>query len=990
LIFFAVVVFAGSLVGQSTTGRLRGLVTDPSGAVIPGAAVSVKNASGLSLAVKSDGAGNYEVKNLSAGKYTVSVVAKGFRATAEEVEITAGQEKKLDFPLEILAQEEKVEVESEAAKVSVNPDSNASTMVISGKDLDALSDDPDELQSELQALAGPSAGPNGGQIYIDGFTGGQLPPKSSIREIRINQNPFSAQYDRMGFGRIEILTKPGTDKPHGQFSYNDNHSLFDALNPYGSHEPDFSSEIVNSNVGGPLGKKASYFVNFERRNIHDAAVINADAFTNAGVAPVGVLNPRIRTSAGVRFDYQLAANNTLMVRYQYNHNNEENNGLSPQTLPSVAYNQTSSEHTIQISDTQILSPKVINETRFEWERGTSDQNPLNTSPTINVSATFSEGGSPQGTSSGQTDHYELQNYTSINLGNHFLRLGGRLRATSQSSFSNAGFNGAFTFAGTPTLTPLKAFQAGVPSAYSITTGQTKFSNTFVDAGLYFEDDWKLRQNMTLSLGLRYETQTGISDHADWAPRVGFAWGIHPGKNTPPKTVIRAGFGIFYDRFGQNLIMQADRLNGSAQLQFSEDNSTTPGQADLVARYATYPTLQPAPVSTNTTYSIDPTLRTPYTIQAVGSVERQITKKATVTVSYIHSQGLHQLFNFNCQAISQGLCDSFETPSLPGVIQPRQYVYLADGFFRQNQMIANFNMRASAKVTIFSFYSLSYANSNTFGAGSSPSDPVGGVAADYGRASFDVRNRLFFGGTFALRYGLRLSPFMIANSGAPYNITAGHDLNHDFIYNDRPALASIAPGASVNGPCSKATPTTPVCSQPGLPDFNVFPGAGVPRIPVNFGNGPSQFTLNLRLSKTFGLGPKLRTVANADQGPGQRGEGGRGMGGGPRPGGGEAGGGRGPGGPGGGGPGGGGGGPRGGPGGMGGGGFGGGGGERSADHRYSLTLSANARNLFNNVNAGQPIGNLSSQNFGHSTSLAGGPFNTQSANRRLDFQMSFAF
>ena len=177
------------------------------------------------------------------------------------------------------------------------------------------------------------------------------------------------------------------------------------------------------------------------------------------------------------------------------------------------------------------------------------------------------------------------------------------------------------------------------------------------------------------------------------------------------------------------------------------------------------------------------------------------------------------------------------------------------------------------------------------------------------------------------------------------------------------------------------------SVPGFPDFNVFPGANVPRIPVNFGNGPSQFTLNVRLSKTFGLGPKLQTVAanrqgNGDQG--QRGEGGRGMGGGPRPGGGGDGG-HGPGGPAGGG------GPRGGgPGGMGGGGFGGGGGERSSDHRYSLTLSANARNLFNNVNAGQPIGNLSSGSFGKSTSLAGGPFNTQSANRRLDFQVSFAF
>src|SRR5262249_57811761 len=92
--------------------------------------------------------------------------------------------------------------------------SNANSITLKGKDLEALSDDPDELQDELTALAGPSAGPNGGQIYIDGFTAGQLPPKSSIREIRLNQNPFSAEYDQLGYGRIEILTNPPTNNFH--------------------------------------------------------------------------------------------------------------------------------------------------------------------------------------------------------------------------------------------------------------------------------------------------------------------------------------------------------------------------------------------------------------------------------------------------------------------------------------------------------------------------------------------------------------------------------------------------------------------------------------------------------------------------------------------------------------------------------------------------------------------------------------------------------
>jgi hypothetical protein len=960
-------VVTGSLLAQSQPGRLHGQVTDPSGAVIPNATISLKNSSGLTVPAKSDGSGGYDIKNLAPGTYTVTVSAKGFTKSALQVAIVAGQDKTLDLPLEIATKEEEVVVESEGAKVSTDPNNNAGTLVITGKDLDALSDDPDELQSELQALAGPSAGPNGGQIYIDGFTGGQLPPKSSIREIRINQNPFSAQFDRMGFGRIEILTKPGTDKPHGQFFFNDNHSMFDALNPFAASEPDFSTQMINGNVGGPLSKKASYFFNVERRNIHDAAVITPSAFADANVPVVGVLNPRVRTAVNSRLDYQLTPNNTLMVRYQYTHNSEQNDGVAQLALPSQAYNQTSYEHTIQVADTQVLSAKAINETRFEWERGGTNQNALTQGPTIRVLGAFTGGGNPLGLSDSVSDHFELQNYTSINLNTHFLRMGGRLRTTALTSSSTRSFNGIYTFSS------LAAFQASTPtpSQLLIVTGTPAIANTFVDAGFYAEDDWKIRPNMTLSYGLRFETQNGIQDHGDWAPRLGFAWGLGGKKNAAPKTIIRTGFGIFYDRFGQNLIVNAEQLNGINQRQFTFLSTTVAGQACLAAypnpMAASCPT--PTTAGASTTYTIAPNLRTPYTIQAVASVERQITKASTLTVSYIHSRGVHQLFSVDTNAL------------IPGALPANEYV--SEGVFNQNQMISSFNMRMGARLSLFSYYSLSYANGDTSGAGSFASNPVLGITADYGRTAFDVRSRAFFGGTVSLPHGFRVSPFMVANSGPPFDITIGQDENGDSQFNDRPALASVAPGPSASS-CAAATPSAPVCTVPGFPAFNLFPGSNVPRIPINFGTTPAQFTLNMRLSKTFGIGPKLEATANNQQQGGQRG--------------GNQGGGRGPGGggPGGGGPGGGGAGGRGpgGPGGAMGGIFGG---DRS-NQRYSLTFSANARNLFNNVNGGSPISNLNAplnpatnlSTFNTFTSLAGGVFNTQSANRRLDFQVMFSF
>src|SRR5580658_6729595 len=222
---------------QAPSGALRGQVTDPSGAAISGASVILTPATGAPIVVQSNGQGFYEFKSLPAGKYIFTIAAQGFTLFENDNVVIADQPLRLNVPMAIEVQTQKVQVSDTAPTIDVNPSNNAGAITISGKELEALPDDPDELQSDLEALAGPSAGPSGGQMYIDGFTAGQLPPKSSIREIRINQNPFSAEYDQLGYGRIEIFTKPGTDQYHGQMLVIGNDSAFNSPNPYAGAEP---------------------------------------------------------------------------------------------------------------------------------------------------------------------------------------------------------------------------------------------------------------------------------------------------------------------------------------------------------------------------------------------------------------------------------------------------------------------------------------------------------------------------------------------------------------------------------------------------------------------------------------------------------------------------------------------------------------------------------------------------------------------------------
>ncbi|HEX5424433.1 MAG TPA: carboxypeptidase regulatory-like domain-containing protein [Candidatus Acidoferrales bacterium] len=912
LVFAVALCFALPSFAQNataTTGAVRGQVTDPSGAALVGASVLVTGPDGQTLTATTGKNGAYEVKGLAPGKYKVEALAKGFAVfEQDDVQVTAGEAEKLEITLAIETQQERVVVSSEAETLSVAPESNAGAIIISGKELDALSNDPDELQSDLQALAGPSAGPNGGQMYIDGFTAGQLPPKSSIREIRINQNPFSAEYDKLGYGRIEIFTKPGTDQFHGEVSAMGNDSALNTRSPFlgTATQPGYYSDMLEANVGGPLSKKASFFLFAQHRNINDLSIIDAAAPPAyvAGDFQQAIPNTHGRTNVGPRLDYQLGKNDTLTLRYQYWRNDEKNQGIGAFTLPTQAYNTLETEQTLQAGETHLFGSNIVNETRFQFVRDVTNQTPTSTLPTINVEGFFTAGGNSQGTVQDNENRYELQNYTSIVHGKHMIKFGARLRQSSLTDDSTSQFNSTYIFktsaAYQTTLDNIAAGQAanangGGAYEYLVTTGVPAASVGLFDAGLYAEDDWRVRPNLTLSGGLRFESQTDIDDHADLAPRVGVAWGLAHGSNTP-KTVIRAGWGIFYDRFEDQYVVQARHLNGIAQtsyIVYSPDFFNPNVPVTNLSSNAQLPTI----------YRIAPNLRAPRTMQGAVSVERQINKATKLSVTYMNSRGDRQLLTNNINTPEPGTFPA--NPVYPNGIPENIFEYESAGIYRENQLIVNTNVRAGAKFMLVAYYTLGYANSDAGGANSFPSNPYN-IMQDYGRAEFNVRHRGILIGSFSLPYGIRLSPFLVASSGSPYNVTMAQDFVGSTVLNQRPALAT-----------NPLDPAYVVSTPLGTFDTNVNDlGPGESIIPVNSYTGPTQFSLNLHLSKTFGFG-------KVSEGP----SGGGGGGGGHYHH-------RGPGGP-----------------------FGGGGGGffsgSGADHRYNLEFSIFARNLTNYINLGPP-------------------------------------
>jgi Carboxypeptidase regulatory-like domain len=975
-VLYGVIVYCLSVsvaLAQQSTGALKGTVTDQLGSLVVGAKVTVRNARGVITSANTNSAGVYEFRRLEPGPYEFKIIAPGFVAFEDKTVVIGPRElKMLDAQLDVAVEDQQVTVDNR--NISTDSDNNANAIVLRGRDLEALPNDPQALMAALQAMAGPTD-PEGGQaqVKVDGFSEGQIPPKEAIREIRINNNPFSAENEFPGWGGIEIFTQPGADKWHGGVIFDFNDESLNSRNPFTTVRAPYQQRAYNINLSGPIVAKRASFSIYFGRSLSDAnSIVNATTLDPITLKPVIVnqsfVTPDVNNYGNARFDLKINKMHTLVGRFNYNLSTQDLQGIGGFSLPSRAYRGRRTNFIAQFTETAVINEKTINETRLQVIRSRTEQTSVLDAFGLNVLDSFSGGGAQVGSSSNVQDRLELQNFTSWTAGNHFVKIGGRLRHVKIDSISPGNFGGTYTFGGGPgpvldandqvipgpnvELSSLERYRrtlqfarnglspaairalGGGATQFSIAGGNPEAEVKQTDVSFYFQDEWKVRPNITLSPGLRYENQDNIDSHFNFGPRIAFAWSPVFGSKKPaapattaaptasaapatpapapaatpapapppgpPKTVFRGGLGVFYNRVSEDLTLQALRFNGTTQQQFLV---TSPVVLDL------FPLVPP--VDLLDTFAqpqirrvLSDDLATSRSLRFMFTVERALPANVRLSLTYMHTRGYYtqRVVNINAPlggTFIPGQPNSGVRPL--GAEAGNVFEYQATGHSVGNTLSVNVNGTVK-KISFWGGYNLNKSRSTDSGTSGSFFDAYD-FSQEYARGPFSALSFVYAGGNYATPGGVNLNLFLIGSSGTPFNITTGNDTNGDTFFSERPAFAT-----DLSEPGVVVTP---------LGAFDPTPSPGQKIIPRNFGRGPGFLSVNLSAGKSIQFGRAIEqktpppagaprtTSATGDQKPPAK---------------------------------------------------------PPIQRPYALTFSVNANNIFNRTNKGNPVGNMTSPFF----------------------------
>jgi hypothetical protein len=757
-LFGALLVFAWCAVLPVTVfaqgnASLRVTVRDETEAALVHALVTVTDATGMPRQVLVDESGVASFAGLAPGTHQIAVEAEGFQSFAGSVTLRRGNNAAIATLM--VALREQIEVREISADARRD---NGFSTTLTKEDIDALSDDPDEMAEQLRQMAGPGA-----QIFIDGFRGGRLPPKDQIQQIRFNSNSFSAEYHEAGMVRIEVITKPGMGSWRGMMNFGFRDESLNATNKFATEQLPEQQKRFMVNAQGPMLKGRNGL------SIAVDGIMSYDAQTIVATTPTGEVQDQVRRpveglNATVRFEQLLGPTSQIRAEYTRRENKRSNLGVGDFELRERAYGIETITDALRVRNTRTLGKSVFSELRFEATQSNNITNSFSNQPAVRVLDQFTSGGAGQmGVREGR--QFSVAQNFDFSIKKHMFRTGMLVEGGWWDSNQQTNANGIFTFSS------MDDYLAARPSNYTRRIGDPNVSYSQFEAGWFIQDDFRPSKNLNVSLGVRQEVQTNIDDKINLAPRAGFTYALRKGN-------IRGGYGIFYDWLESSLYEQVVRVDGTHQVDQVIINPSFP---DPGAGGTSLPASR---------IQLGPQLSQPTIQQASLGYERPIGQWGNFRTDYMWMRGNDTLRSVNVNAPVNG-------------VRPDQ----TSGNITQ---IESSGRRALDRVNVFMLIryprvrglmgniSYQYANARNFADSpmSLPSDSTN-PDADWGPSTTDIRHRVFFMFNTPLLYGIRGSMQAQYSSAPPYNIITGVDTNGDTVFNDRPAgvMRNSARGAS---------------------------------------------------------------------------------------------------------------------------------------------------------------------------------------------------
>ncbi|MDQ2945060.1 MAG: TonB-dependent receptor, partial [Acidobacteriota bacterium] len=748
---------------QSSADRfsISGMVTDPTGAGIPGANVSAHRNGGTAIrSTRADSSGAFRMTGLPTGDLDLQVQSDGFAPLSLRVSIAGRSPSPLRIALKLAGVRQEVTVNESAAAVSTTASDNLDVITLDRQMLDNLPIfDQNYVAAMSQFLDPGSIGTGGVTLVVDGMEQKNIGVSASaIQQVKINQNPYSAEFSRPGRGRIEILTKPGSQAYHGTFNFVFRDYHLNARDVFAVLRPPENIIKNKGSLVGPLGKggRNSFQLSANREEEDLVSLVFADAPT--GIVQQNVPAPRRNTEFSAGVTHQFGENHLASIRGSYRDITNNNLGAGGFVLPEAAYNFEDREDEVYFNDNLVISPKLLNQFRILFGRQHTPTTSVSHDPAIVVPGSFTGGGA-------QADRLQTENHINMNEivswshGKHDIRAG-----INVPDISRRGLVDLTNTGGTYSFSTLRDYQLRRP--YSLVQQQGNGKVIFLETvvGGFFQDEYRLRPNLTISAGVRYDWQNYLHDNNNVAPRVSFAYA--PARNR--KTILRGGAGFFYDRTGPGPVFDLERYNG---LRLRQIVLTTPAYPALLDAA----TLAAQPISLT---RLDPTIKMPYTAQFSIGVERQLYKGTTLSATYWATRGVGL---FRSRDINAPPPPVYQARPIPGIGVYRRIE--SSGHLQNDALEISFRGQITRYFNGMVQYTLGRAYNDVAGNYSGGTRSTGinsfpannyDLSGEWARADYDQRHRFnLLGGVHAAKY-LDFGIGFFANTGAPYTETTGRD------------------------------------------------------------------------------------------------------------------------------------------------------------------------------------------------------------------------